>query len=167
MYQSFSFQIWLKFIVLTINRTNIREVINNTQQFWKEDTPGSENKKILNYLNIGVKIFLTYIACSTFMFLIKPLLVSGTTIYYYYTIPQIPFLVSYAIEFYVTLVTMSMVIACNLFVSVLIVIAAGQFSNLNCKIRTLELNKVKDPKSMSSCVQDIGMIIDYHNFLME
>lgn len=101
------------------------------------------------------------------MFLFKPLLVKGTTIYYYYNIPQIPFVVSYAIEFYVTLVTMSMVIGCNLMISILIVIAAGQFSNLNTKMRMLDLTKAgENPKMMQMSVNEMKVTIDYHDFLI-
>lgn len=101
------------------------------------------------------------------MFLFKPLLVKGTTIYYYYNIPQIPFSVSYAIEFYVTLVTMSMVIACNLFISILIVIGAGQFSNLNCRMRLLDLSKAINPRNMQLCLEEMKITINYYNFLMK
>lgn len=100
------------------------------------------------------------------MFLFKPLLDKGTTIYYYYKIPQIPFVVSYAIEFYVTVVTMSMVIGCNLIICVLIVIGAGQFSNLNAKMRMLDLSKTDTPKDMQLRKDEMKVTIKYHDFLM-
>lgn len=100
------------------------------------------------------------------MFLFKPLLVQGTTIYYYYKIPQIPFGVSYAIEIYVTLVTMSMVIGCNLIIAVLIVIGAGQFSNLNAKMRMLDLSKVTDATSKQIHLDEMKVTIKYHDFLI-
>lgn len=151
---------------MTTKRKELKKVLEDTQHFWKEDVTGSKNKELLRLLNKGMKIFLTYIFFSTCMFLFKPLLVRGTTIYYYYKIPQIPFAVSYAIEFYVTVVTMSMVIGCNLIIAVLIVIGAGQFSNLNAKMRMLDLSNVTDLTSKQLRLDEMKVTIKYHDFLM-
>ncbi|XP_072381335.1 odorant receptor 13a-like [Diabrotica undecimpunctata] len=135
--------------------------------FWTVDPEGSENQKLLKGLRKMEKSFLIYISCSVCMFIFKPLLVKGTTIYYYYQIEQIPFIVSYIIEFYVTLVTMSMVIGVNLFISITIVIGAGQFSNLNTKIRQLDLNKTQNnERGLEVCIKEVREIIDYHNHLI-
>ncbi|XP_074040943.1 uncharacterized protein [Leptinotarsa decemlineata] len=160
-------QIWLKFFILTTKREKIKQVINDTQLFWKKDPENSQNQQQLKYLAKFERIFLSYIGCSTCMFLFKPLLVEGTTIYYYYRIPQIPFSVSYAIEFYVTLVTMSMVIAVNLFIAIVIVLGAGQFSNLNANIRQLDCSKAEEnEEAMKICILEINENVIYHQFLI-
>ncbi|CAH1957499.1 unnamed protein product [Acanthoscelides obtectus] len=160
-------QIWLKIVVLITKRDKIRQVITKTQKFWKNDIPGSGNSELLRLLHKATNIFLTYICLSTCMFLFKPLLVRGTTIYYYYPIQQIPWFVSYAIEFYVTVVTMLLVIGCNLFISVLIVIGAGQFSNLNAKIKQLDIEKIKDKEDLQICMVELSGDVEYHDFLIE
>ncbi|KAG5876549.1 hypothetical protein JTB14_021455 [Gonioctena quinquepunctata] len=159
--------IWLKFYILTMKRNEIKQVIEKTQSFWKNDPEKSENKKLLKYLAKLERHFLTYIFCSTCMFLFKPLLVKGTTIYYYYRIPQVPFFVSYAIEFYVTVITMSMVIAVNLLISIVIVIGAGQFSNLNAKMGLIDLSTAEgDKERLKMCIVEINENIKYHDFLI-
>lgn len=142
-------------------------MILDTQKFWSEKIEGSENERLLSLLNRLVKIFLTYIFCSTCMFIFKPLLVKGTTIYYYYSIEQIPFMVSYAIEFYVTVVTMLMVISCNLFISITIVIGAGQFSNLNARLRQLENEPLEGKQDLEVMMKRLNNNIEYHDFLIE
>nr|CAH7754042.1 unnamed protein product [Callosobruchus chinensis] len=145
----------------------IRQVVAQTQKFWHYEIPGSENNELLRLLHKGSNIFLTYISLSTCMFLFKPLLARGTTIYYYYPIQQIPWFVSYAIEFYVTVVTMLLVIGCNLFISVLIVIGAGQFSNLNARIKQMDLAKIENRKDLQSCMEELSHNVEYHDFLIE
>nr|APC94311.1 odorant receptor 18 [Pyrrhalta aenescens] len=155
-------QIWVKFFVLTTKKDKIMQLFEDMERFWKTDPEGSENSKLLKELRRKEKTFLIYILFSTCLFLFKPLLVKGTTIYYYYKIEQIPFIISYLIEFYVTLVTMSMVIGVNLFISITIVIGAGQFSNLNAKMRQLDLSK----SQYEACRREIKENIDYHDHLI-
>ncbi|CAG9863805.1 unnamed protein product [Phyllotreta striolata] len=161
------FQVWVKFFVLTIKKDEIFKVIQYTQLFWKEDPAGSENSKILASLRKTEKYFLIYILFSTCMFLFKPLLVQGTTIYYYYKIEQIPFVVSYLIEFYVTLATMSMVIGVNLFICITINLGAGQFSNLNAKMRQLDLSETQQSgRGLEMCTVELREDIEYHECLI-
>nr|ALR72583.1 odorant receptor OR40 [Colaphellus bowringi] len=161
-------QIWLKIFVLTTKKRKIKQVIDDTQQFWENDPENSENKQLLKNLAKLERIFLTYISCSTCMFLFKPLLVKGTSIYYYYKIPQIPFYVSYPIEFYVTIVTMALAIAVNLFISIVIVIGAGQFSNLNAKMKQLDLSIAEDCQDgLRTCTLEMNKNIEYHDFLIK
>lgn len=152
---------------MTIKKDQILQVIKYTKLFWKSDPAGSENSKILESLRKLQKYLLTYIFCSTCMFLFKPLLVKGTTIYYYYKIEQIPFAISYLIEFYVTLVTMPMVMGMNLFICITINIGAGQFSNLNAKMRQLDLSKSQgDKRGHEMCSKELKENILYHDLLI-
>lgn len=157
------FQMIIKQLAIMLTMNKIKAALDDLKQFYNISL--EESRLLVKYLPFQKIYTITLMTCLPIM-AAKPFFSTDKSIYGCSYPRWLPFIITYLFEVYVTTTAILIIIAQDITLCFLILMAIEQFHVLNKKLKDIDLNLVQNSYQLNQAIVTFKEHVAYHDFLL-